>query len=73
MNENILNYIFYDIFFRICILSIICYISAYNCYHGLLVGVIFIIIFSYIVYTNIYKTQEYINNYYEYDLYLKNI
>jgi hypothetical protein len=73
MNENILNNIFYDIFFRICVLSIICFISAHNCYYGLLVGVIFIFIFSNIVYTNIYKTQEYINNYYEYDLYLKNI
>jgi hypothetical protein len=73
MNENILNNIFYDIFFRICVLSMICLISAYNCYYGLFVGVIFIFIFSYIVYTNIYKTQEYINNYYEYDLYLKNI
>ena len=73
MNENILNNIFHDIFFRICMLSIICVISAYNCYYGLLTGVIFIIILSYIVYTNIYKTQEYINNYYEYDLYLKNI
>jgi hypothetical protein len=73
MNEKILNNIFHDIFFRICILSIICVISAYNCYYGLLAGIIFIIILSYIVYTNIYKTQEYINNYYEYDLYLKNI
>ena len=73
MNENILNNIFYDIFFRICVLSMICFISAYNCYYGLLVSVIFIFILSYIVYTNIYKNQEYINNYYKYDLYLKNI
>ena len=73
MNNNILNNIFDDIIFRICILSIICFISAYNCYNGLLVGFIFIIIISYNVYTNIYITQENINNYYEYDLYLKNI
>ena len=73
MNKNILNNIFNDIIFRICILSIICFISAYNCYNGLLVGVIFIIIISYNVYTNIYITQEYINNYYEYDFYYKNI
>lgn len=73
MNEIFLNNICYDIFFRICILSIICFISAYNCYYGLLVGIIFIIILSNIVYTNIYKTHNYINNYYEYDFYLKNI
>jgi hypothetical protein len=73
MNENFLNNIFNDIFFRICILSIICFISEYNCYYGLLVGVIFIFILSYTVYTNIYINQEYINNYYKYDLYLKNI
>jgi hypothetical protein len=73
MNENVLNYIFNDIFFRICILSIICLTSAYNCYYGLLIGVFFIFILSYTVYTNIYKTQEYINNYYKYDFYLKNI
>jgi hypothetical protein len=73
MNKNILDNIFNDIIFRICILSIICFISAYNCFYGLSVGVIFIIITFYIVYTNIYITQEYINNYYEYDFYLKNI
>jgi len=69
MNNNIFN----DIIFRICILSIICYISAYNCHYGLFAGTIFIFIISYIVYTNIYITQEKINNYYEYDLYFKNI
>jgi hypothetical protein len=73
MNKNILDNIFNDIIFKICILSIICFISAYNCFYGLSVGVIFIIITFYIVYTNIYITQEYINNYYEYDFYLKNI
>ena len=73
MNKNILDNIFNDIIFRICILSIICFISAYNCFYGLSVGIIFIIITFYIVYTNIYITQEYINNYYEYDFYLKNI
>ena len=73
MNKNLLNTLFNDIYFRLAILSIICYISAYNCFYGILSGVIFILILFYIVYTNIYKTQKYINNYYEYDLYYKNI
>jgi hypothetical protein len=73
MNNNLINSIFYDIYFRICLISLICYISLYNCLYGSIIGIIFILILSYIVYNNIYITQENINNYYNFDYYLKNI
>lgn len=62
-----------NIYFRICILSLICLTSSYNCLYGIILGFIFIFIISHNVYNNINKTHDNIKYYYKYDNYLKNI